>query len=121
MKEQLPLKDLAKTGWKTFEEEESIVLYSDRTTRAGNYHYDRRGAIESSLCGYVKIGKDEENSNVEAFLFGIKNGESEIEKAWEFPLDFFKLDELLFGKFPAYLFGATNIKEIRNISKKYST
>jgi hypothetical protein len=120
MKEQLPLDDLAKIGWKTFEEKESIVLYSDRTTRAGNYHYDRRGSIESSLYGYVKIGKNEENSEVEAILFGMKDGESEIEKAWKFPLDFFKLDELLFGKFPAYLFGATNIKEIRNISKKYS-
>ena len=120
MKEVLHLEDLEKIGWKYYDEEDALVLYSDRTTRVGNYHYERRGAIESALCGYVKIEKDEENSNVEAFLFGIKNGESEIEKAWKFPLDFFRLDELLFGEFPAYLFGATNIKEIRDVCKKYS-
>jgi len=120
MEELLHLEDLKKIGWRPFDEEDNFVLYSDRTTRAGNYHYERRGSIESSLCGYVKIEKNEENPNVEAFLFGIKEGKSEVERAWKFPLDFFRLDELLFGEFPAYLFGASNIKEIRNIARKYS-
>jgi hypothetical protein len=50
----------------------------------------------------------------------MKDGQNEIEMTWRFPLDFLRLDQLLFGEFSAYLYGATNIKEIRNVAKKYS-
>jgi len=119
MRELLHLEDLEKIGWRCCDEEDALVLYSDRTTRAGNYHYEKRGAIESNLYSYVRIGKDEKNSEVEAILFGMKDGESEIERTWKFPFDLFELDRLLFGEMMAYLYGATNIEKIREIPKKY--
>ena len=120
MLEQSLLNDLETLGWRIVDEENSCVLYSDKSTRAENYHYERRCAIESNLYGYVEIRRKGKNSEVEAILFGVKGEENKIERAWRFPLDFFRLDQLLFGEFPAYLFGATDIKEIRNVAKKYS-
>ena len=120
MLEQSLLNDLETLGWRIVDEENSCVLYSDKSTRAENYHYERRCAIESNLYGYVEIRRKGGNSEVEAILFGIKDGQNEIEMAWRFPLDFLRLDQLLFGEFSAYLYGATNIKEIRNVAKKYS-
>ncbi len=120
MLEQSLLNDLETLGWRIVDEENSCVLYSDKSTRAGNFHYERRGSIESDLYGYIEIKENKKTVGVEAILFGVKGEENKIERAWRFPLDFFRLDQLLFGEFPAYLFGATDIKEIRNVAKKYS-
>lgn len=120
MLEQSLLKDLETLGWKVFYEGNSCVLRSDRTTRAGNYHYERRGAIESNLEGYIEIRKENGEMYIGAIVFGAINGKDELEWGRKFRFDADEFERTVYATMPAYLFGSTNIKETRDICKKYS-
>ena len=112
--------DLETLGWKVFDKGDSCVLRSDRTTRKGNYHYERRGAIESNLEGYIEIRKESGELYVGAIVFGAINGKYEVEWGRKFLFDTDEFERTVYATIPSYLFGSTNIKETRDICKKYS-